>query len=50
MTDTQIIDLYWARSEEAILATADTYGGYCAAIAWNILHSRDMHALSLIHI
>ena len=41
MTDTQIIDLYWARSEEAILATADTYGGYCAAIAWNILHSRE---------
>ena len=41
MTDTQIIDLYWARSEQAILATADAYGGYCSAIAWNILHSRE---------
>ena len=41
MEDHKIIDLYWARSEEAILATADTYGGYCAAIAWNILHSRE---------
>lgn len=41
MTDIQIIDLYWARSEEAISATADTYGGYCTSIAWNILHSHE---------
>lgn len=41
MTDLQIIDLYWARSEEAIPATAATYGSYCTTIAWNILHSRE---------
>lgn len=41
LTDLQIIDLYWARSEEAITATAAEYGGYCTAIAWNILHSRE---------
>lgn len=41
MTDPQIIELYWARSEEAITATATAYGGYCSAIAWNILHSRE---------
>lgn len=41
MTDLQIIDLYWARAEEAITATAAAYGPYCSAIAWNILHSRE---------
>ena len=41
MTDTQIIALYWARSEEAIAATASAYGGYCTAIAWNILHNQE---------
>lgn len=41
MTDSQIIDLYWLRSEEAISATAAAYGGYCSAIAWNILRNRE---------
>lgn len=41
MTDTQIIDLYWARSEDAITATAEAYGGYCTSIAWNILRSHE---------
>lgn len=41
MTDTQIINLYWARSEEAIARTSAAYGGYCTAIAWNILHNRE---------
>lgn len=41
MTDQQIIDLYWLRSEEAIAATADVYGSYCASIAWNILRSAE---------
>ena len=41
MTDTQIIDLYWARSEEAIAATSAAYGGYCSTIAWNILQNRE---------
>ncbi len=41
MTDQQIIELYWARSEEAIAATAAAYGSYCISIAYNILHSRE---------
>lgn len=32
MEDKEIVALYWARSEEAILATAEKYGGYCRAI------------------
>lgn len=41
MTDAQIIDLYWDRSEEAIAVTASAYGGYCTTIAWNILRNRE---------
>lgn len=41
MTDLQIIDLYWARSEEAITATAAAYGNYCTSIAFNILRSYE---------
>ena len=41
MDDNMIIELYWARSEEAISETANKYGGYCATIAMNILHSRE---------
>ena len=41
MKDHEIIELYWARNERAIAATAETYGGYCHAIAYNILHSRE---------
>lgn len=37
MDDQQIMDLYWARSEAAISETADKYGRYCHAIAFNIL-------------
>ena len=37
MEDLQIVELYWARSADAIPATAEKYGGYCAAIARNIL-------------
>ncbi len=39
MEDHEIIGLYWERSEEAISATAEKYGGYCQAIAYNILRS-----------
>lgn len=39
MKDNEIIDLYWSRDEEAITATADTYGNYCYSIAYNILYS-----------
>ena len=41
MTDLQIIELYWARSEEAIPATSAAYGGYCTTIAWNILRNHE---------
>ena len=37
--DTKIIDLYFARSEEAILQTQKKYGRYCYGIANNILES-----------
>ena len=41
MDDTRIIDLYWARSEEAIHETSQKYGPYCHTIAWNILQDRE---------
>ena len=41
MNDDMIIDLYWRRSEAAIRETAQKYGGYCTAIAMNILQSRE---------
>ena len=37
MDDAKIVQLYWDRNEQAILATADKYGNYCASIAKNIL-------------
>ena len=37
MTDEQIVALYWARSEEAIAQTRETYGGRCRALAEQIL-------------
>jgi len=37
MEDSKIIDLYWARSEQAIAETASKYGNYCYAIAYNVL-------------
>lgn len=40
MEDSTIIDLFWARSEDAIRETERKYGSYCRSIAWNILHNR----------
>ena len=37
MEDNAIIQLYWARDEGAIAATEEKYGGYCQAIALNVL-------------
>lgn len=39
MEDVQIIDLYFARDEQAIRHTAEKYGPYCMAVSMNILHS-----------
>ena len=41
MDDSQIIELYWARSESAIAETDRKYGPYCRTIAMNILHSDE---------
>jgi RNA polymerase sigma-70 factor (ECF subfamily) len=39
ITDAQIVDLYFARSEEAIAACQQKYGAACYRIAYNILYS-----------
>lgn len=39
MNDQDIIALYLARSERAIVETATKYGSYLTAIAYRILHS-----------
>ena len=41
MEDSQIITLYWDRSEEALSETARKYGRYCLAIARSILESDE---------
>ena len=41
MEDNKIIELYFARSEEAIKQTELKYGNYCFLIAHNILSSRE---------
>jgi len=37
MEDSQIVDLYWARSEDAVKCTQQKYGAYLLKIAQNIL-------------
>lgn len=37
MEDQGILELYFRRSEQAISETAEKYGGYCGAVAANIL-------------
>ena len=41
MDDSEIIALYFQRSEEAITQTASKYGKYCYQIAYHILSSRE---------
>ncbi|MBO4872549.1 MAG: RNA polymerase sigma factor [Lachnospiraceae bacterium] len=41
MKDAEIVELYWARDEQAIRETAEKYGRYCQTIAFNILHDRE---------
>lgn len=41
MDDASIVDLYWARSDNAIKETASKYGKYCYAIANNILFNSE---------
>lgn len=41
MTDLEIVELYWRRSEEAISCTMQRYGRYLLKLAVNILHIRE---------
>lgn len=41
MEDTAIIDLYWARDEQAIAETDKKYGPYFRTVSWNILKNRQ---------
>ena len=41
MEDTAIIDLYWARSQQAIAASEEKYGSYCHTIARRILDQEE---------
>ena len=38
-SDAEIVELYFARDEEAIRKTADKYGGYCKSISMSLLQS-----------
>lgn len=40
MLDSQIIELYFARDESAIVRTDEKYGRYCRAVAGRILSDR----------
>ena len=44
MDDTQIIELYWARNEDAITETDRKYGSWCHGIAQRILQIREESA------
>lgn len=41
MRDTEILDLYWERNEQAISETQKSYGNYCYSISYNILHTKE---------
>ena len=41
MTDQELLELYFARSEEAVEATRAVYGAYCRTIALRVLGSEE---------
>lgn len=41
MQDHEIVDLYWARSENAVTETNNKYGSYCRKIAMNITDNAE---------
>ena len=41
MDDKNIVDLYWQRSEKAIVETDTKYGAYCFSIAYNVLANNE---------
>lgn len=41
MEDSEIVDLYWQRSDQAISESDQKYGRYCRSIAHRILSSDE---------
>ena len=41
MDDNYLVDLFWARSEDALKETAKAYGTYCHSIALHILGNAE---------
>ncbi|MBP5281075.1 MAG: sigma-70 family RNA polymerase sigma factor [Lachnospiraceae bacterium] len=41
MKDTEILDLYFDRNEQAIAETQTKYGSYCFSIAYHVLHDQE---------
>ena len=41
MDDEMILTLFWQRDESAIIASQEKYGGYCGAIAGQLLQNRQ---------
>lgn len=41
MEDAEIVDLYWARNEDAIAETKTKYGAYLTKVAYNILADQE---------
>ena len=41
MNDAEILDLFWLRSENAIRETEKKYAGYCRAVSYGVLGSRE---------
>lgn len=41
MEDQKIMDLYWKRSESAIVETDAKYGKFCYGLAMNVLNNRE---------
>ena len=41
MDDKNIVQLYWERSEQAIVETDSKYGAYCYSIAYNALANNE---------
>ena len=41
LSDSEIVSLYWARSETAIEETERKYGSYCYTVAYNVLYCKE---------
>lgn len=41
MKDTEILDLFFDRNEQAITETQSKYGSYCFSIAFHVLHDQE---------